>query len=230
MLDRTEHAPEAATEILGDLTALASQLGGTDGLEDLSLAAASVGSPPIRSLAELEQFLGDYASRTLIARELPAVARAYLHASRGEARELIALDQEVGRVPAAESFSRASSWVGRTQLRRLRPLRTERVVQRYLKAVETGEAKAWHTLVFGLVLALYSLPLRQGLTHFAQQTLGGFVDAASERFRLLPSARDELVQARVPEIQAAVSSIVEAQDPLAAERSNLGLPSGQPAT
>ena len=43
-----------------------------------------------------------------------------------------------------------------------RPLRDQRLVQRYLTAVEQGEAQGWHTLVYGLTLAVYSLPLRQG--------------------------------------------------------------------
>ena len=37
-------------------------------------------------------------------------------------------------------------------------------------AVERGEAHGWHTLVDGVTLAIYSLPLRQGLLGYAQQT------------------------------------------------------------
>ena len=84
-------------------------------------------------------------------------------------------------------------------------------MQRYLAAVQAGEAQAWHTLVFGVVLALYSLPLRQGLTHFAQQTLGGFIDAAGCGFALSPSARNELLTARAPQIQAAVTTLLDAE-------------------
>jgi urease accessory protein UreF len=127
-------------------------------------------------------------------------------------RELIALDRDVGQLPAVQAFGNASSWVGRTQLRRLRPLRTERVVQRYLRAVEAGEARAWHTLVFGLVLAVYSLPLRQGLIHFAHQTVGGFIEAGSARFRLTLAAREEMAMARADEIQAAVTAILGGEE------------------
>jgi urease accessory protein UreF len=54
------------------------------------------------------------------------------------------------------------------------------VVRRYLQAVEEGRAQAWHTLVYGLTLAIYSLPLRQGLLNYARQTLRGFIQAAAK--------------------------------------------------
>ncbi len=54
----------------------------------------------------------------------------------------------------------------------------ERGVQRYLAAVENHEAHGWHTLVYGLTLAVYSLPLRQGLLGYAHQTTRGFIHAA----------------------------------------------------
>jgi len=69
-------------------------------------------------------------------------------------------------------------------LQKLRPLRDERLLQRYLHAVETGEANGWHTLVYGLPLALYSLPLRQGLLGYAQQTMRGFIHAAARSLKL----------------------------------------------
>jgi hypothetical protein len=59
-------------------------------------------------------------------------------------------------------------------LKRFRPLKDHRVVQRYLRAVESAEAGAWHTLVYGLVLSVYSLPLRQGLFDYARHTFSGF--------------------------------------------------------
>lgn len=71
----------------------------------------------------------------------------------------------------ATPFASPSRQIGRRQLARLRPLRDERIVRRYLAAVESGRADGWHTVVYGLTLALYSLPLRQGLLHYAQETL-----------------------------------------------------------
>jgi urease accessory protein UreF len=69
-------------------------------------------------------------------------------------------------------------------MRKLRPLRDDRVVQRYLNAVESGEAHGWHTLVYGLTLAVYSLPLRQGLLGYAHQTTRGFIYSAARMLQL----------------------------------------------
>jgi hypothetical protein len=41
--------------------------------------------------------------------------------------------------------------------------------------VDEGRAHAWHTLVYGLTLSVYSLPLRQGLISYAAQTTRGFM-------------------------------------------------------
>jgi urease accessory protein UreF len=74
--------------------------------------------------------------------------------------------------------------VGQAQLRKLRPLRDERLIQRYLRAVEAGQAHGWHTLVYGVTLAIYSLPLRQGLLGYSHQTTRGFIYAAARPLRL----------------------------------------------
>jgi urease accessory protein UreF len=83
-----------------------------------------------------------------------------------------------------QDFLAASRRVGQAQLRKLRPLRDERIVQRYLHAVETDQAHGWHTLVYGLTLALYSLPLRQGLVGYARQVTRGFIHSAARSLRL----------------------------------------------
>ena len=103
--------------------------------------------------------------------ELPAIAEACGHALRRELRELVAQDQRLTSQIGLTPFASPSRRTGRLQLARLRPLRDERIVRRYLAAVESGQADGWHTVVYGLTLALYSLPLRQGLLHYAQETL-----------------------------------------------------------
>jgi urease accessory protein UreF len=208
MLDRKKDLPQSPSELLGDLSALAEQLGGPDGLGQLTTTRASLGAAGVDSVAALERFLGSYASGVLIPHELPAVGRAYAHAQRGEVRELIALDQQLSRIPSLQVLAEASRNVGRMQLRRLRPLRGARVVQRYLQAVETGEAHGWHTVVYGLILALYSLPLRQGLVHFAHQTLGGFVASSTLRLQIgLPDSQ-RLISPHQDTIRAAVEDVL----------------------
>jgi len=81
-------------------------------------------------------------------------------------------------------FAKASFRVGQAQLKKLRPLRDERLAQRYLRAVEAGQANGWHTLVYGVTLAIYSLPLRQGLLGYSHQTTRGFIYAAARPLRL----------------------------------------------
>jgi urease accessory protein UreF len=67
-------------------------------------------------------------------------------------------------------------------------------VRRYLQAVDEGAAQGWHTLVYGLTLALYSLPVRQGLMNYAQRMLGGFVHASARSLRLSETDCRVLVQ------------------------------------
>jgi hypothetical protein len=116
-------------------------------------------------------YLQTYLTHLLLPVELPAIAEACGHALRRELRELVAQDQRLTSQIGLTPFASPSRRTGRLQLARLRPLRDERIVRRYLAAVESGRADGWHTVVYGLTLALYSLPLRQGLLHYAQETL-----------------------------------------------------------
>ncbi len=166
-------------EWLSDAHPLVAQLGTADGLASLHALAESLVARPVTDPDSLRVFLRAYQERILQPHELPAIRRAFAHVSRNELRELIAFDQELSYEPALRDFAAASQRIGREQLVRLRPLRDERIVQRYLAAVENNEAHGWHTLVYGMTLVLYSLPLRQGLLGYAQQTARGFIHAAA---------------------------------------------------
>ena len=170
-------------EFLGDVALLVERIGSAEGL--IALRGAAFGKMHrVRDLPSLRGFLRDYQRRILIPLELPAIGRAHGHASRNEVRELIALDRQLANEPLLQTFATASQRVGKIQLKRLRPLRDQRLVQRYLRAVQAGEACAWHTVVYGLILSLYSLPLRQGLLSYALQTTRGFIRSASSPLRL----------------------------------------------
>jgi urease accessory protein UreF len=208
MLDQTTSLQQRATEILGDLNAFAEQLGGAESLGQVPLAASSWEGARIANPRALSAFLEHYASNVLIAHELPAVSRAYHHATRYELRELLAFDCELASVPVLRPFMPASRAVGQLQLRRLLPLKDERMVQRYIRAVDAGEANAWHTVVFGLVLTLYSLPLRQGLSHFAQQTLNGFIEAAANSAQISENHARQLRVAHREIVGKAVEQII----------------------
>jgi urease accessory protein UreF len=175
--------PES-TELLGEWHPLAEQLGSTEGLVALSTASHSLQLSHVADIESLLRFLEAYQSQILIPYELPAIQRAFRHASRNETRELIAFDQELANETALRFFASASRRVGQAQLRRLRPLRDQRLVQRYLRSVDEKQSHGWHTLVYGLTLSVYSLPVLQGLTSYERQTLLGFMHAVSRHLRL----------------------------------------------
>lgn len=184
MLKPTKIAAPPALALLGELHPLMAQLGSADGLVTLGTAATALRRPRVDTPAALTGFLEAYVEQILLPLELPAICRAFHHAARNEARELVVLDRELAGIALLKEFAAASERVGRSQLERLRPLRDERVVRRYLQAVEAGLAHGWHTLVFGLTLAVYSLPVRQGLLTYARQTVRGFIQAAACPLRL----------------------------------------------
>lgn len=179
--------PELAqdpAEWLGDAHPLVEQLGSADGLASLHALADSLRTRPVASRPALREFLLAYRERVLLPHELPAIRTAFDHASRNEVRELVTFDQRLTDEPALKDFASASQRVGLGQLQKLRPLRDERMVQRYLAAVENKEARGWHTLVYGLTLVVYSLPLRPGLLGYAHQTTRGFIQAAVRPLQL----------------------------------------------
>jgi len=162
-------------EWLGGWHPLAAQLGSADGLVALASLTAALNLPPIADLASLRKFIFAYHERVLRTVELPAILRAFQHTAGFELRELIAFDQELAALPELQPLAEPSRRVGRSHLENLRPLRDDRFVRRYLAAVDEGRAHAWHTLVYGLTLSVYSLPLRQGLVSYAAQTTRGFI-------------------------------------------------------
>src|SRR5436309_4997169 len=188
---------QVVEEFLGDVAPLTRQVDSAEGLVALG-GAASHPFHRVTDLPSLRCFLRDYLSGILIPLQLPAICRSYGHASRYEIRELIELDLQLVREPLLQSFATASQRVGKTQLKRLRPLRDQRLVQRYLRAVQAGEAQAWHTVVYGLILSLYSLPPRQGLLSYAQQTMRGFVRSAAGHLQLSPAECEDLMSEAEP--------------------------------
>lgn len=181
---RTQLALGDPAEWLGQWHPLAEQLGSTSGLLAMSSASALLRLHPVRDISSLRRFLATYQRNILIPIELHAVQSAHQHCSRNGLRELVELDREIAGKAHLREFAAASRRVGQTQLKKLRPLRDHRLVQRYLRAVENGEAHGWHTLVYGLTLAVYSLPLRQGLLGYAQQTMRGFIYSAARPLQL----------------------------------------------
>lgn len=126
------------------------------------------------------RFSEQYVRLLLIPVELPAIATASALASQNALRELLALDAQLEAEPLMKLFAQASCTLGRNQLRKLRGLRDVRVLSRYRSAVLEGDAYGWHTIVYGAVLHLFSIPLRQGLAKYQVQVLSGFAHSACQ--------------------------------------------------
>jgi len=195
-------------EWLGDWHPLAEQLGSTNGLVALSDVSAAMKIPSVHDLPSLRRFLQRYQRDILLPHELPAIQRAFDHTCRHEVRELAEYDRQLASESALKPFAEASRRVGQTELLRLRPLRDERIVRRYLEAIERGEANAWHTLVYGLTLALYSMPLRQGLLGYGYQTTRGFIYAAARSLQLSEKNCRALLEELCGNLPQAVEALI----------------------
>jgi urease accessory protein UreF len=199
MTGQTYTLPEAVAPLLGDPHPLVEQIGAGSGTAAPVLAPSSWQRRGVQSRLGLRHFLESYRAELLVPVELPVILRAYGHASRNEVRELIALDREIAAAPGVREFAAASCRVGQRQLNRLRPLRDHRLLRRYRAAIERGEAHGWHTVVYGVSLAVFSLPLRQGLVGYAARTLGGFIENAAGPLALtVGDSRELQAQACAP--------------------------------
>ncbi|MBI4324143.1 MAG: hypothetical protein HY674_02650 [Chloroflexi bacterium] len=214
MLDQINITTQPAGEWRGDVRGLAVQIGSAEGLAALSGAALSFQRKRINCLPALRHFLQSYQEEILVPHELPAIRQAFYHASRNELRELVALDQRLRQEPALQNLSGASQLIGQIQLRRLHPLHDQRLVRRYWQAVQRGEARGWHTIVYGMVLALFSLPLRQGLLHYGQQTMHGFLESAGRTLELPENEGWALRQELCSSLPEAVEHVLAQDGPV----------------
>jgi urease accessory protein UreF len=167
-----------------DARPLTEQLGSADELTTLSPTASCHQLTKIHSLPALRDFLRNYTQQALGPHEFRHIYQAYSFANQNHTRELLALDLQIASEPVLRDFQLASRHVGKRQLNRMRALKDLRTLQRYRETVNEGKAYGWHTLVYGLVLSTYSLPLRQGLLHYGRQTLRGFVQSAARSLDL----------------------------------------------
>lgn len=210
--------PVAAAELTGDAHPLLEQLGSAEGiaLAGGDTSAAQFFSGRIQDEASLQQFLEAYRTQLLLPLELPVIVAAHGHACRNELRELIALDQRLAADPSIKKFAAASYRVGQRQLSKLRALRDHRLIQRYLAAVEKGEAHGWHVLVYGISLAAYSLPVRQGLQHYAEHTMRGFIESGAKTLQLSQAAVNQSFSHHTIHIPAGIEAAIAAHSALKA--------------
>jgi len=200
--------PGDAARVVGDPHPLLAQLAGGPAVGSLRMDPAL-----ITDRESLREFLEAYRSQLLEPVELPGILRAFGEAGAGHVRELIQVDRELTREPRLAGFAAASRAVGRSQLRRLLPMRDQRVVRRYWDAVGAGEAHGWHVVVYGVVLAVYAIPLRQGLAAFAHQTLRGFVRSAAGPLKLTESDREQLIEGFAGAVRVSVEKALRPTGP-----------------
>jgi len=155
---------------LGEWHPLVRQIAPGEGVTQPSAAGSPHLPQAIVNAASLHAFLLNYKVSVLLPFELPAVKRACEHTLRNEMNELLALDRALSTESWLKPYAHDSRVAGRLHLQRLKPLRDQRCVLRYLSAVEAAEANGWHLLVAGAALGFYSLPLRQGLMDYALHT------------------------------------------------------------
>jgi urease accessory protein UreF len=201
---------QESAQLLGEYPALLQQLG-PGGAEAAAATPSSLWREPFQTPEALEAFLKRYHDEVMATLELPTILRAAEHTRRNEGRELIALDRSLNQEAVLKDFAVASRRVGRLQLRRLRPLKDHRAVQKYLAASDEGRVAPWHTVVYGVTLGVYNIPLRQGLAHYAQHTLGSWVDVVRDARRFPAQACTELLDRLLPSTLAAMERALAAQ-------------------
>lgn len=185
-----------AEEMLGEVRALATTVGlpGAPALVE----SATTSLPTIQTETQWRRFLCQEFTTVLLSQEGPLIVQAHRLTCLGHVRELVALDQTWGHarklLPAyLPAMNAASAHVGQAQLRRLLPLRDQRIVPRYLAAIAAGEAHGWHPLVYGLLLGVFALPLRPGVLHYGRQTARGVLAGSPLAHALDESAQNRLL-------------------------------------
>ena len=201
-VERLPASGELSCDAPAKLSDLLRQLGTHAGL----WACFAAPPPPCKTHPshDVGRFLEDYQTQLLAPLEIPVIIRARSLAEKGFARELIALDRDLTCALPWPAFASASRQVGRAQLERLRPLRDHRPLQRYLAAVHAGDASGWHSVVYGLTLAVYSLPLRHALLAYARQTLTGLALALAGDKLFHESSCQETLQILTNRIPAVI--------------------------
>ena len=188
-------AGDASIEaFLGDMERLTGQIGSVRA-DWAALGGGALGAlrSEVHDAPSLVSFLLRYRTQLLVPVELPTIIQASQFVARGETEELLALDRGLAELVELAPFSEASRWVGQCHARSMRGMRDNRTVWRYCEAVRVGAASGWHSVVYGIVLGAFAVPLHQGLANYSEELIGGFIEAASKRLALAP---DRIVEVR----------------------------------
>lgn len=141
--------------------------------------------------ADLDTWMIQFEKQCLMDLEWRIIRQAHNYAERGLARELVQLDQNWSEHMAGSPDAEASRQVGRRQLNRLRPMPDQRIVLRYLDAIEHGGAQGWHPVVYGVFLAIYNIPLRQGLMQYSRHIVWAVAAGLAELCQWSPQKQEK---------------------------------------
>ena len=156
--------------------------------------AEVLGIGSLQTTTDVGRLLDRYRTGFLEPVELPLIAKAQRLAAQGRAKELIALDQQLGGDhPEWLQLTPASTRIGRDYLKRLRPLQDERTVQRLIDAVRFDRMPGHHLTVFGLTMAVFSIAQRQGLAEYAQFAMEAVVATAAGKLKFNQPEREQLL-------------------------------------
>jgi hypothetical protein len=205
------YRPEA-TQWLGDWHPLIRQIAPGEGITAPVSSSLPGGRQSVPPEDAVGLFLSEYKRSVLVPFELPAVKQACEHTVRNEMKELLVLDRSLGGAAWLKPYAEDSRTSGRLHLERLKPLRDQRGIRRYITAVDEGDGHGWHFLVAGVALGLYAVPLRQGLMDYALHTFWNVAGQAAAQGAMEEAAAGLLVNELASDLAVQIQGLFPASN------------------
>ncbi|MCS1408194.1 MAG: Urease accessory protein UreF [Verrucomicrobia subdivision 3 bacterium] len=200
-------------EFFGDLSLLTDRIGvKSASLVNSNGMGLSLKPGDVVDTASLAKFVRGYRTQVLAVIELPGIIESSQFTERGELRELVELDRSYGESAQIRLFSEPSRWIGHCHARRLQGMRDHRTVWRYCDAIRQGKAFGWHFVIYGIVLGAFAVPLRQGLAHYSQKILRGFLESAAPSLKLEGETLEKLALSLTQELSSDIENALAGQN------------------
>lgn len=128
--------------------------------------------------ASTEVFVRNMVANNLRYNDAALVRFAYEAGARGDAAELVALDQECAALKAALELKQASRKLGIRLLRIFERQADSELIDAYKKAIAKGEAEGQYAVVYGLYAYLFKIPLHAAVYSFLHTSTVGMITNA----------------------------------------------------
>lgn len=115
-----------------------------------------------QSQQEMLPLLQDYLHHKIASCDLVAYAHAYRAARQSHCERLLTIDQFLTATLIPHELRQGSARSGRAMLDTLTPLMDNELLQDFAQAVKKGRGDGNAAVVFGIVSALWDIPLRAG--------------------------------------------------------------------